>query len=85
MSLATWKKLSPPQQALVQKAAQEAANFERAWDNKMEADWLNELKAKGMDVRTPDLKPFRDAVKPVYQEYSAKYGQALIDSIINTK
>jgi TRAP-type transport system periplasmic protein len=85
MSLATWKKLSQPQQALVHKAAQDAAEFERAWDNKMEADWLKELEAKGMEVRTPDLKPFRDAVKPVYQEYGAKYGQSLIDSIINTK
>ena len=85
MSLATWKKLSPAQQTLVHKAAQAAAEFERAWDNKMEADWLKELEAKGMDVRIPDLKPFRDAVKPVYQEYGAKYGQPLIDSIINTK
>ena len=85
MSLATWKKLSPSQQALVQKAAQEAAEFERAWDNKMEGDWLKELQAKGMEVSTPDLKLFRNAVKPVYDQYGPKYGQSLIDSIINTK
>jgi tripartite ATP-independent transporter DctP family solute receptor len=85
MILATWKKLSPAQQAIVQKAAQDAAEFERAWDNKMEADWLKELQAKGMEVRTPDLKPFQNAVRPVYDQYGAKYGQPLIDSIINTK
>jgi len=85
MSMNTWKKLTPAQQALVKKAAQEAAEFERAWDNKMEAEWLNELKVKGMIVTTPDLKLFREAVKPVYDQYTPKYGKALIESIQNTK
>ncbi len=85
MSLGTWKKLTPEQQALVKKAAQDAADFERAWDNKMEAAWLKELQAKGMEVKTPDLAPFREAVKPIYQQYGPKYGQALIDSILSTR
>jgi len=85
MSMNTWKKLTPAQQALVKKAAQEAAEFERAWDNKMEAEWLNDLKVKGMIVTTPDLKLFREAVKPVYDQYTPKYGKALIESIQNTK
>ena len=85
MSMGTWKKLTPAQQEMVKKAAQEAAEHERAWDNKMEADWLKELKAKGMIVATPDLKPFQKAVQPVYDQYTAKYGKALIDSIRNTK
>ena len=85
MSMSTWKKLTPAQQEMVRKAAQEAAEHERAWDNKMEADWLKELKAKGMIVATPDLKPFQKAVQPVYDQYTAKYGKALIDSIRGTK
>lgn len=85
MSMTTWNKLTPAQQQLVKKAAQEAAEFERAWDNRMEADWLKELKAKGMIVTTPDLKLFRDAVKPVYDEYTPKYGKALIESIQKTR
>ena len=85
MSMGTWKKLTPAQQELVKKAAQEAAEHERAWDNKMEADWLKELKAKGMIVATPDLRPFQKAVQPVYDQYTAKYGKALIDSIRGTK
>ena len=51
----------------------------------MEADWLKEVEAKGMTVSTPDLKPFRDAVKPVYDQYTPKYGKDLIESIQNTK
>lgn len=85
MSMNTWKKLTPAQQAIVKKAAQDAAEFERAWDNKMEAEWLKELKAKGMVVATPDLKAFRAAVKPVYDQYGPKYGKELIEAIQNTK
>lgn len=85
MSMNTWKKLTPAQQAIVKKAAQDAAEFERAWDNKMEAEWLKDLKAKGMVVATPDLKAFRAAVKPVYDAYTPKYGKALIEAIQNTK
>jgi len=85
MSMTTWKKLSPAQQTLVKKAAQDAAEFERAWDNRMEADWLKEVESKGMTVSKPDLKPFRDAVKPVYDQYTPKYGKELIQSIQNTK
>jgi TRAP-type C4-dicarboxylate transport system substrate-binding protein len=85
MSMGTWKKLTPAQQGIVKKAAQEAAEHERDWDNRMEADWLKELKAKGMIVATPDLNPFQKAVQPVYEQYTAKYGKALIDSIRATK
>lgn len=85
MSMATWKKLNPAQQGLVKKAAQEAAEFERAWDNRMEADWIKEIQSKGMTVTTPDLKLFREAAKPVYEQYTPKYGKPLIDSILNTR
>lgn len=84
MSMSTWKKLTPAQQALVKKAAQDAAEHERGWDNKMEAEWLKDLKAKGMIVTTPDLKAFRAAVKPVYDQYGPKFGN-LIEAIQNTK
>ncbi|MFA6506737.1 MAG: TRAP transporter substrate-binding protein [Treponemataceae bacterium] len=85
MSMMTWKKLKPAEQKAVMKAAQEAAVFERDFDNASEAQWLKDLQAKGMTVSTPDLKPFLAAVKPVYDSYSEKFGKAFIDSIINTK
>jgi tripartite ATP-independent transporter DctP family solute receptor len=84
-SMSTWKKLTPAQQTITKKAAQDAAEFERAWDNRMEADWLKEVESKGMNVSKPELKPFRDAVKPVYDQYTPKYGKNLIESIQNTK
>jgi len=85
MSMVTWKKLKANEQQAVLRAAKEAADFERAFNNESEAQWLKELQSKGMIVSTPDLKPFLAAVKPVYDAYADKYGKDFLDSIINTK
>lgn len=85
MSLKTWQKLNADQQKAVQRAAREAAQFERDYNNANEATWLADLKAKGMIIDTPDLKPFLAAVKPVYDSYSVTYGKEFIDSILATK
>ncbi len=85
MSLMTWKKLNGNQQKAVLQAAQEAAQYERNFDNENEAKWLKELADKGMVISTPDLAPFLAAVKPVYDQYVPKYGKDFIDAILNTK
>ncbi len=85
MSMVTWKKLTPAQQKAVVKAAQEAAVYERAFNNASEKLWVKELEGKGMKVTTPDLKPFLDAVKPVYDTYTPKFGKDFIAAIQNTK
>lgn len=86
MSLRTWKKLSADQQKIVEKAAQAAAELNREIDNKMEAQWLQELKDRGMEVvETPDLGLFREAVKSVYEKYEAQFGRELVQSILDTK
>ncbi|MCX7026784.1 MAG: TRAP transporter substrate-binding protein [Spirochaetes bacterium] len=85
MSMMTWKKLNPAQQEAVLKAAKEAAQYERDFNNANEATWLKELGAKGMQIATPDLKPFLLAVKPVYEQYAAQFGQKFIDAILATK
>ncbi|MFA0887973.1 MAG: TRAP transporter substrate-binding protein [Synergistales bacterium] len=85
MSMVTWKKLNPEQQKAVLKAAQEAAVYERAFNNASEKLWVKELESKGMKVTTPDLKPFLAAVKPVYDTYTPKFGKDFIAAIQNTK
>ncbi len=86
MSMKTWNKLSAEQQKTVESAAQAAAEHNREIDNKMEIEWLQELKNKGMEVvDTPDLSLFREAVKGVYEKYEAQYGRELIQSILETK
>ena len=85
MSMVTWKKLTPSKQKDVVKAAQEAAVYERAFNNASEKLWVKELEGKGMKVTTPDLKLFLDAVKPVYDTYTPKFGKDFIAAIQNTK
>lgn len=85
MSMMTWKKLTPAQQTAVLKAAREAAQYERDYDNQNEAGWLKELADKGMVITRPDLSAFLKAVKPVYDTYSDKFGKDLINAILKTK
>ncbi len=77
MGLNLWKQFSPSDQKLLLKCAQEAAEYERAWDNGQEAKQLDFIKAHGMTVTYPDLKAFRTAVKPVYDKYRPKFGDYL--------
>ena len=52
----------------------------------MEKEWLAELKKQGMQiVEKPDIKAFREAVKPVYEKYEPQFGKDLIQAILNTK
>ena len=85
MSMLTWKKLKPAQQEALIRAAREAAQYERDFNNASEAGWMKDLAAKGMIISQPNLKPFLDAVQPVYQQYSAQFWKEFIDSILATK
>lgn len=86
MSLRTWKKLTSEQQKVVEEAAQAAAEHNREIDNKMEAQWLQELKDRGMEVvENPDLALFREAVKSVYEKYESQFGRELVQSILDAK
>ena len=85
MSMRTWNKLSSEQQKIVYESALEAAKYNRAIDNDMEAEWLQSMKDKGMQVSEPDPSLFRDAVKSVYEKYEKEYGKELIQSILDTK
>ena len=83
MSKTTWNKLSPEQQALVQKVAREAQMEERAlWDAKSAAS-EEKLKAAGVEFIAVDTKPFFDATAPVREKYGAQYADLMkrIDAV----
>ena len=70
MSLDFFNKLPADVQGIVKQAAQEAAEFERAWVAENEAGQLQALKDNGMEiVETPDLESFKAAVQSVYDKY----------------
>ena len=70
MSLDVFNTLDEETQKIFKQAAQEAAEYERAWVAEQEAGQIQALKDNGMEiVETPDVDSFRAAVQPVYAAY----------------
>ncbi len=71
MSLDVFNSLDADTQQIFLDAAQEAAEFERAWVAEQESDQLQAMKDNGMEViEDPDLDSFKEAVQPVYDQYT---------------
>ena len=70
MSLAKFNELDADTQKIFKEAAQEAAEYERAWVAEQEASQLAAIKDHGVEViEDPDVDSFRSAVKSVYEAY----------------
>ena len=70
MSLDLFNSLDAETQQIFLDAAQEAAEYERAWVAEQEAGQLQEIKDNGIEVvENPDVDSFREAVQPVYEAY----------------
>ena len=85
MSLKAYNGLPGDIQKIMLDAAIECATFERNLLRDEEARQIADLKAKGMQVTTPDKKPFQDAAASIYREFEAQFGKDLIDKIIATR
>ena len=70
MSYDVYSALDEATQEIFVQAAQEAAEYERAWVAEQEAGQIQALKDNGMEiVENPDVDSFRAAVTPVYEAY----------------
>ena len=70
MSLDKFNELDEATQQIFVEAAQEAAEYERAWVADQEAGQLETIKSNGVEVvEEPDVASFREAVQPVYEAY----------------
>lgn len=85
MSLKVFESLPKDIQKIMLDTAIECATYERNLLRDSEAKQIAEIKAKGMQVTTPNKKPFLDAAAPVYKEFEAQFGKETIDKIIATK
>jgi tripartite ATP-independent transporter DctP family solute receptor len=75
-SKASWAKLTPDDQALLKKLGREAQLEQRTLWYEAEAKALDKMKEVGTDiVMSIDKAPFREAVKPVWEKYGAKYAE----------
>ncbi|HKL56327.1 MAG: TRAP transporter substrate-binding protein [Roseovarius sp.] len=78
MGMPVWQKLSPEAQEIVVKAAQDAAEYERALNAEQQSEQLQALRDSGMEiVDDADLTAFSEAVAPVYEKYGTKFGDYL--------
>jgi tripartite ATP-independent transporter DctP family solute receptor len=68
LSKKLWDKLTPQQQATLQKAADDAAESGRQKQLKLEAELEQFFKDKGLKVYTPDVDAFRKHVQKAYLE-----------------
>ena len=82
-SKAVWDKLTPEQQATVQKAADDAAESGRQAQLKKEEDLVSFLREKGLDIYEPDLNAFRTHVQAQYvgSEFAASWPEGVLEKI----
>ncbi|MCP1314128.1 MULTISPECIES: TRAP transporter substrate-binding protein [unclassified Halomonas] len=78
MGLPAWSQLPEAAQTVLEEAAQEAAEYERALNADMEAEQLASLEESGMQINaSPDLEAFQAAVEPIYEQYGERFGDYL--------
>lgn len=75
VNLDTWKKLTPDQQKILREEGAAAGKLTRDLLQGEEKGLIDMLKSKGMQVTTPDLKPFKAAMGPADAEIG-KYAGA---------
>ncbi len=82
-SKAVWDKLTPEQQATVEKAAVDAAESGRQAQLKKEEELVAFLNENGVEVYEPDLKAFREHVQGQYvgSEFAAAWPEGLLATI----
>lgn len=85
MSEKTYQKLTPEQQKAIEEAAKEAAEYHNRLVKENTDKMLEELKAKGMQVTTPNTEEFARLARTAHAEFANKYGKELYERIINTK
>ncbi|MGB9661307.1 MAG: TRAP transporter substrate-binding protein [Moorellaceae bacterium] len=86
MSKKVFDGLTPEQQKAVKEAASEAMAKQRElWAN-FETKSVEELKQKGIQFNdVPDITPFVERVKPVWETYTSKFGTELVEAIQKVK
>ena len=84
ISTITWKRLDDNQKKIIQEAAAEAVNWERAEVKKDDAVFREQVKKSGTTVivLTPEQRAeFRKAAQPVYDEFVKEQGQTGSDAV----
>ncbi|GAA0316504.1 DctP family TRAP transporter solute-binding subunit [Bacillus carboniphilus] len=84
ISESTWQELSPEMQEAVQKAADQARDYERQLLADNDAEYLEQLKSEGMKVNEVDVEAFQKASEPIWEMYEDEFGD-IIEKIQNVE
>ncbi len=78
-----WDKMTPEQQAIVQKAADDAAEAGRQKQLQLEGELVAFLEEQGLAVYEPDLAAFREHVQAQYvgSEFAASWPDGVLEQI----
>jgi TRAP-type C4-dicarboxylate transport system substrate-binding protein len=79
----TWQNLSEKDREIVSSAAVSAAAFSRQLVRADEDKQLAEMASKGAKVARPNIEPFRDAVKVVYDRARERFGSQETDAMLS--
>ena len=83
ISEATYGKLSAADQKLLKDAAVKYAGVHREMNNKLNADLVTDLQAKGMKVNQADVPALRVATKSVYDEFEPTFGKDFLAKLLD--
>jgi tripartite ATP-independent transporter DctP family solute receptor len=81
-----WDRLSKDEQTILQDSCNAARDYQRQVNRELDPKLLAEIKAKGViyTAITPEERArMREALKPVYDKYSAVLGEDLVKSVLS--
>ena len=76
---AAWDKLTPEQRKIIAEESDAARLLMRKLCRDDEAKQIEDMRSKGIQIDTPDLKPFRDSMGPAYEKIAANIGKENFD------
>lgn len=76
-----YNKLDASQQQAITKAALIAADYQTDLFMDDELKLIDTFKSKGVTITTPNKEGFRQACKPMFDEYIEKYGKEAVEAI----
>ena len=85
ISKKTWDKLSPEDQKLIQKCANEAKTYQRETNRRLDTEYLGKIKEHGVTVDTlspEEIAKMKEEAKPIYDKFSGDIGKDRLDSIM---
>ncbi|MBB5323139.1 tripartite ATP-independent transporter DctP family solute receptor [Anoxybacillus tepidamans] len=80
-----WDTLSDKEREIITKAAEEVKDYQRKLNQQEDTESFDYLKQEGMVITelTPaEKQKFIDKVQPIYKKYAAKFGEDLVNKLI---